>query len=568
MVILLGVALALLILLVFGLFSFEVSRIDSARNQLRSATEAAALAGSAALASSDSSNTTSAQQQAMNTALQMFQQNSVVGVPLSNAEFSTSPTQIPAVNSALLNIEFLDPNNNNAVVPLGSPNGKIMQITGLFGLEPAFGTFLNIGTNNLQATAFGGVPELDVVVCFDISGSIDDQTNVTFVNRQWNGSKVVYPVTNTYPGAPAGVLAQGTIWNILIPPDTGTRVNGVYPENLSDAGIGVSYPLSFNEALRGSPDSGSPPGNCPPKAAVIGSEQAFTDMVVNVDGNTIFGGVTTPDGYSFPNIATVVEAARGNLENASVFAQSKASTGVPSSVQPMSGYQSKYFTLAAANLHPLSDAQNAAQTFFTVLNNDTNAHFGLITFSDNAGTAANGTYTDYKIDASDGSAGTLQVPIPSISLNSTPTVNNYTAVQTAIPTLVATTSTNIGDAVQQAVKQLQTNSRAGSKKAIVLFTDGEPTTGGPLNSDPWANSRDAAVLAKNAGIPIYTIGLAQNQAIIPSETSILNDTDSNSGSGGMAAIAGNGGQFFLVTNASQLRYTFEHIARCLVQLVN
>ncbi|MGK3850853.1 hypothetical protein ABI057_15820, partial [Enterococcus faecium] len=68
-------------------------------------------------------------------------------------------------------------------------------------------------------------------------------------------------------------------------------------------------------------------------------------------------------------------------------------------------------------------------------------------------------------------------------------------------------------------------------------------------------------------IPIYTIGLAQVPAIIPGETAILNDTNSNQTNGGIAAIAGNGGKFWLVTSNANLRLTFENLARQLVQLV-
>jgi hypothetical protein len=77
----------------------------------------------------------------------------------------------------------------------------------------------------------------------------------------------------------------------------------------------------------------------------------------------------------------------------------------------------------------------------------------------------------------------------------------------------------------------------------------------------------AAVEAKNAGIAIYTIGLAQNAALIPAETAILNDTNSNPTTGGIAAIAGHGGTFNLVTNSSQLQAQFEKIARQLVVLI-
>lgn len=569
MIVIFGLGISVLFLLVIGLFSFEITRVESARNQLRSSVEAASLAGAAALAGSDIVDTTTTQQHAINTALNMFKQNNVAGCSLATAALASSASQAPGDNNALIYVEFLDPNNNNAVVSLGNANGKVMRITGLFGLKPAFASFLSLPSMTLQATALGGVPDLDVVVCFDVSGSIDDQTPVTFVKRQWQAStaKTIYPVTSTSAGAAAGSLAQGRIFDIVGPPATGTRVNGIYPENLGLADSGVSYPVTFSPALRGSPDQGSAPGNYPPGTAPLGTAQTFTDMVVNIDGNPVFAGLTTADGYAFPNVATLVEASRGNLEDATKFVSSKANTGVPSSIQPRAGYQAKYFALAAQNLHPIYDAQQAAQIFYSVLNNDTDAHFGLIAFSDNAGTSASGTYSDYKIDSTYGGLGSVQVPIPNISLSSSPTVTNYSAVTSILPSLVATTSTNIGDACSKAVTQLQTQSRVGSKKAIVLFTDGQPTAGGPLNSDPWQNARAAAVQAKTAGIPIYTIGLAQTPAIIPGETAILNDTNSNPSSGGMAAIAGNGGHFYLVTSTAQLRYTFEHVARTLVQLV-
>ena len=560
-----GILVAVLILLSLGLFNFEISRVESARNQLRSSTEAAALAGAASLAGSDLTNTTSAQQHAINTALQMFKQNSVLGISLNSASVGTQ-NQLPAVDDSLLYFEFLDPNNNNQVVALGDSRGKVMRLTSSFGLRPAFASFLNLPAVTLQASALGGVPDLDVVVCFDVSGSIDDQTQVTFVKRQWQSNKTIYTTCNTSGGSPAGAIARGTIFNILGPPATGTRVNGVYPENLGLADNGVKYPLTFSPGLRGNSEKGTPPGNYTGGNAALGNAQTFTDMVVNIDGKTVFAGLSTPDGYAFPDIATLVEASRGNLDDQISYANSKASTGVPSNILPRAGYQAKYISMAMQNLHPIYDAQAAASTFFTILNNDTDAHFGLISFQDAAGTSANGTYTDYKIDGSF-NAGTLPVPYPNIALSSATNSTNYTSIQAAIPTLVATNSTNIGDAVSKAVTQLQTQSRPGSKKAIVLFTDGQPTAGNPLDPDPWTNARKAAVLAKNAGIPIYTIGLAQTAAIIPGETAILNDSNSDPSTGGMAAIAGNGGHFYLVTDASQIRYTFEHVARCLVQLV-
>jgi len=78
----------------------------------------------------------------------------------------------------------------------------------------------------------------------------------------------------------------------------------------------------------------------------------------------------------------------------------------------------------------------------------------------------------------------------------------------------------------------------------------------------------AAVEARDAGVALYTIGLAQNPTIIPDQTDILNDKNSDPTTGGMAAIAGHGGTFNLVTDSSELRQTFAKIARRLVKLVS
>lgn len=100
----------------------------------------------------------------------------------------------------------------------------------------------------------------------------------------------------------------------------------------------------------------------------------------------------------------------------------------------------------------------------------------------------------------------------------------------------------------------------------MLFTDGMPTA--PTSTTAEPNSRRAAVRARAAGIPIYSIGLAQNPEIVPYETAILTHQNSNPNSGGVSGIARNGGIFFLVTDVADLRKTFENIARQLVALVH
>lgn len=577
--IVLGLVLAVFVLLPIGLFGFEVNRMEIARQQLRVACDAASLAAAATLASSDILDPDEAHTRAIETALTTFQQNAIVGTKLNEAIIAATSDDAPTANQAMIFLEFLDPHNDNQPVSQGDPKGKIIKVSGIFGLEPAFGKFLGLTSVPVRTSSSGGVPMLDVALCFDVSASIDDQTPVTFVRRRWNPTtgRIIYNVTSAAPGSPAGALAQGKIFDIVTPPATGSSVDGVYPQHLSQTSSSQStHRIYFSEVtgtsgtargLRGTTNAGSPPGNCPPGTAGIGTSRTYTDLVVNIDGKNQFAGLTTTDGFSFPDIGTLTEAARGNLENNEVFTQSRANTGLPANIQPRAGYQAAYFKLAAVNERPLQDAKDASQDFFTIMNTNTDGHFCLVGFSSTAGTSATSYDREDNVDASYPAAGQLNCPVPMISLNSTKGTTKYDEVLAAIEPTVPVSGTNIGDAVNTAVNQLRNNSRPGAKKAIVVFTDGQPTSGGPLNSDPWTNARRAAVNARDNGIAIYTIGLAQTPAIIPGEVAILNDTNPNPNTGGIAAIAGNGGKFFLVTRVEDLRLTFENIARQLVQLV-
>lgn len=566
--------MAFLILGVAGMFTFEITRANLAREQLRSACQAAALAGAATLASSDLSDPKQAQLDAISAAMVVFKKNLVIGKPLTAAAQTTAVDALfsnKTPNASMVFFEFLDPNQDNKVVSLGDADGKILRVTSSFGLEPSFAAYLGLSTLPIEGIASAGVPQLDIVLCFDVSGSIDDQTPVTFVKRTWDGAKGknAYTITTAKPGSPAGNTAEGTIFDIIKPPATGSGFNADYPQGLSAAQSGCSYPLSFSEAgaapgLRGKTNAGSPPGNYPGEGAGTGNQYTFTDLVVNIDGKTHFNGFNS-NGFSFPDLATLVEAARGNLEDTNVFKASKADTAV--GVLPKAGYQAEYFQNAYKNTHPIYDAQQAANLFYTILNHDTDAHFGLVCFNGTAGTSATDSTSDDNVDSNYKVAGSDKFPKPNISVVQTKGVSNFNTIVNILPNLRAGGNTNIGDAVSKAIDQLKANTRVGARKAIIVFTDGQPTAGSPLDSDPWTNARKAAKKAKDEGIPIYTIGLAQTPAIIDGEKKILNDWDSNVSTGGIAGIAGNGGRFFLVTNQQNLRLVFENLARQLVLLV-
>ncbi|MFN8551245.1 MAG: vWA domain-containing protein [Candidatus Obscuribacterales bacterium] len=565
------VMLAGLVLIpMLGIFTFEVGRLHLAKQQLQNASDAAALAAVATLASGDNLNPQAAHIDAMQTALGIFKKNFVLGTALTNTEIASSKDLVPNNGSANIFFEFVNPLTGK-VEPLTSPNAKIVRVYSNFSTFTAFGKYLGIKDLNVNALAKGAVPQLDIVFCFDVSGSMDDQTPVTFVKRKWdaNQNKIVYTVATASSGS-----AQGKIFDILQPGSGGTSLNAAEPQLLDQA-----FNMQFTEnlareagvpglrSLNGYPDQGKPPGNCPPGTAPTwdGYSNAFTDLVVNIDGNQSFSGFTY-NGYRFPDRATLVEAARGNLENQTVFMQSKAYTAV--TVSPQAGYQNAYQQAAAARLQPMKDAKDASTMFTDIINTDTDCHFGFVAFDGEIGADANSMESWYSIEQNTPYGPAKPFALPMVPVDPAPGNTNYNTVNNAIKSCVALGSTNIGAAVDKAVHELQTHARPGSVKAIVLFTDGQPTNpGGPLDSNPLTNARKAAIEARDAGIPVYTIGLAQNPAIIAAETAILNDTNNDPASGGMAAIAGHGGTFNLVTNSSQLRKTFEKIARHLVELV-
>lgn len=561
-----------------GMTSFEIGRLMLCKQQLQNASDAAALTAVAQLASADNTSPTQAHQDAITAALGVFQKNTVLGRLLTSSSLASTEGASVSTGQASLYFEFVDP-ITGVVQPISSPSAKIVRLYVSYGLEPAFGKFLGLGNYGVTALAKGAVPQLDVVLCFDVSGSMDDQTPVTLVRRKWNENlnRVVYniPVDVSGPG-------QGTIYNIIQPGEKGTSLNAMSPQLLDQAAIRDDNQLGFEfseylkwyyaenssglRSLNNPVDAGAPPGNCPPgNAATYDGFPTFTDLVVNIDGNTTFQGINI-NGYDFPSYAVLVEAARGNLENQAVYQSSRANTAM-GMVQPKPGYQHAYQNAVLNQLQPIHNSIVAAQTFIDILNTDTDCHFGFASFDGDIGTSPTSTESWPSIDYWYGS--NANYPLPSIPLNSATGTTNYTQVNNAIASCVSLGSTNFGAAVHQAVLDIKAHRRKGSVPAIVLFTDGEPTQpSGPLDStDGDNNARLAAVEARNAGIPVYTIGLAQNQAIIPAETAILTDANSNPSTGGMAGIAGHGGTFNLVTDSASLRAAFEKIARHLVELV-
>lgn len=587
LVILLCFILGLIVLPAFGVFAFETVRACSLREQLRSACEAAALAGAAKLASSDNIDPMVTHQDVLKVVADTFRANTLSGNLLTNAVVSPSESMSMPVNGTGLFIQFLDPSTTPPQpVAVGTPTGRVVRVVSSHGLEPVFGKFLGLpGPYPINVEAQGRVPQLDLVMCFDVSGSIDDQTAVSFIKRYWDNTahRIQYQIISARAGAPtAGGLAHGRLFDIIAPPATGTGLNAHYPQSLNSSNSGCSRPLTFSPSLRGSPNTGAGPGNYP-LGGSLGDAYTYTDLVININPETNYTmkfPFTSPAGFYYPNMAALVEAARGNLENGSLFVSAHLDT-VPelAIVTPKPGYQADYNALAQANLKPIGDAQIAAREFFTIMNTNTEAHFGFVSFSSNGSGSESETFNDSVIASNYGAGGTANYAHPSVNLDKTQ--SKFSNVLSTIPNTRAHGNTNIGDALSKAKQMLITQQRPSAKRAIILFTDGQPTAGG---SDPWSYARQKATEVKNEGISIYSIGLAQNDAVIPGECNILNDdptkpisyVDSTgtpktytpgAANPGVSYIAGNNGKFFLVTNSANLRLTFENIARQLVQLV-
>lgn len=532
-----AIPLILVIILIVGLvgiFAFEVTRATMIRDQLRSACESAALGGSAALAGSSQLDPTDSQTKAIDAARTVFVKNDIFGTQLSalESDFANSP----AVGHTKIKFQYLDPKNNDAPVAVGDPKAKVLKVQAKFGFSPIFASLLgaNSAAIPIEADAIGGVGDLDVVLCFDVSGSMDDFTRMTDVRRRWDPAqgKIIYDVVNQ------GFLARSH--------------NSVPPQQLEFAG-------QFNPALRGPQNTGGPPGNFPPGTANV---QGMTDSVVNIDEQTAFAG-TSQDGFDFPNVGALVEAARGNLESAGVFQQSQANTALSGAVTPKPGYRAAYLKLAKQHTHPLVEAQTAAKEFFALMNKNANPHFGLVAFNDRIGSSPTFTFSESNVADSYPPGGNGQFPLPGISIQKPEDTTNFNEVVNAIDPLVANGATNIGGATNAAVDMFQNGSRDNAKKAIIVFTDGDPTVGGPLSGDPFQNCRLAAAKAKQRGIAVYTVGLALDPSLIQTQRQVLGDDTSS----GMAAIAGNGSRFFQVTSAGNIRSAFASIARHLSSLV-
>jgi hypothetical protein len=345
-IILLVIVLAIVQIAIY-FFVFNFVRILMIQRQITGVCEAASLAGTSILSKIDVSNDDvnhkklkNAQQAACRCAENMVLRGHILGSTISK------PTRIDDLailgknlqqESCQYLVTVADPDSNYASLKFGDPKGKTISCYMAFGYKPIFMGFLGNVCYPITANCVSGLPQIDSVLVLDLSASMDDQTAVTFVRREWIHTTLGmgnFAMGNISPAnfnsGPAGIIQYVSLqcpsnphtlanylgWN----PDIGTAnddneiidgsiVNVLPPQNLDKANSephgAITHPMYFDAYLRShyshydrnsnfliweataSPfsralDYGTPPGNCDLSVGLGGNGDAATDMYGNV----------------------------------------------------------------------------------------------------------------------------------------------------------------------------------------------------------------------------------------------------------------------------------------------
>jgi hypothetical protein len=288
-----GLVLALFFfIMLVGFFSFDSSRIQMAQRELTATCDSSALAGTAMLTSyptdnDDTSHTKLqyAQSMAAQYARNMFQAGNLLGQGLANANVVSSyaaahTTGSPGTTNVM--ISLADPQNNYTGVAPGAStcvNGRAIMCDACYTYTPVFLGIVGVQQVGLNARSGGGLPQVDAVLVFDFSGSMDDATKVSFIRRTWDSAltpkagaatagqkdmQMVIDVNNPYPGLQTPVAGKGAIHYIEItPPTTSHRLSDCvqhnYSNNANGLNLNVLPPLNLD--LSANNDSQIPSAN-------------------------------------------------------------------------------------------------------------------------------------------------------------------------------------------------------------------------------------------------------------------------------------------------------------------
>ncbi|MBX9689024.1 MAG: VWA domain-containing protein [Candidatus Obscuribacterales bacterium] len=502
-------ALSMLVLLI-GFFAAELWQANLVLSQLRNCCDAASMAAALRLVSAHEKNSEDAERAAQGEAEKIFRLCSVMGYPLADAERHDSLRELGnlAAGKAAFAIQFQDEFGNLKI------GGKHIHIQAAFGTAPFSSRLLGLGTYLLKAEGRSAAAKLDLAFCLDNSLSMATDTPIALIRRELKSSgSVGYSTPLIFSKA-----SQANTCGVVEPQ---------YLGNLKQ--------YSFSRPMRGPAEAGTLPGQ-----DLNAKANTFTDRVVLVDNS------------EFSNPLVALEAMRGNLENKNVFESSGAKDALAAAgvddIRPAVGMKQKYMDLAAPKIQPFTDAKSEVKEFFRLMERNTDSHFALIPFSDGAASVEGGKYEQFPVYS--GLGKKQSYPFGKVELardNS-----KFDKVMTEIDTYSLYGGTDIPAAIREATKSLSQNggSRSDARKAILLFTDGEPYS--KKYADPAAESIAAAEEAKKQGITIYTVGFLHDGSGARAKT-ILQRIASDHKS-------------FIVQEIEQLHDVFRYLARELVTL--
>lgn len=320
----------------------------------------------------------------------------------------------------------------------------------------------------------------------------------------------------------------------------------------------------------------------------------FTDLVVNIDGNATFAGLTTPPNpftrFSFPTLDFLVESSRGNMESSNIGPNVHVDNNIAMASQP--GYLNAYQCLAYKNLQPKATIEGAIINFMNKMQQSADVHFGLVTFNDRAGTSPSDTFSAPAVSWAYPVAGNVTAALPTVPLNTSN--NNSTAISTLFTPPTTTPASgfmtpNGGSCLAAGLTEAlslftgggttaPSGARQGAFQAIVVITDKVPDrdTSGNVYSVPTSNATalsQAIAVAQQCnqkGIPIFMVTVGQNVNEVSAMQTQFDDT---AGGAGLVGTAGNGGTLSVdqwigpTQTSTTLTGRFNNVVRQLMTLV-
>ncbi len=348
-------------MLMIDFFVFNVVQAMIIERQINGICEAASLAGTSILARMDitgddikHSKLKKAQKAACRCAENMILSSRILNNSLNKAVSFMDEADLDKrlkPNECRYVVKLSDPRTNAYVTNLGNTEGRTVSCFMAFGYSPIFLSFADKICYPIIGEAKGGLPQIDSVLVFDLSSSMDDQTVVTFVRREWihsplgngnfaagnvspnnmnsGGCGIIQYLSLSCPSSPH-TIANYLGWDYSAGVGShaengesavldGSLVNALAPQSLDKAAYeshgAITHPMRFDAYLRShyshynakgeyspweaavSPycrafDYGTPPGNCDLSVGLGGNGDAVTDMMGNL--TTAFGPTSIP----------------------------------------------------------------------------------------------------------------------------------------------------------------------------------------------------------------------------------------------------------------------------------